>query len=108
MAGSFGTLDWSLWLRGLISGFVSGGASAVVSGFTVSAVDPDHFNAATPKFYGLIAAVFLSSGVLSALNFLKQQPLPPTTTVTTTIDVKQDPLPPKVTTITQETKVTPQ
>ena len=72
-----GKLDWQRWLYGLAAGFVGGGASAVVGGITVSAIDSDHFNFMHMKFYALIGAMFLANGLTHAFAYLKQSPLPP-------------------------------
>ena len=43
----FGDLDVAEWIRGAIAAFVSGGASAVTSGITVSALDNKDYNLTT-------------------------------------------------------------
>jgi hypothetical protein len=70
------SLDIDGWLRGLFSAGISGGASAVVGGFTVSGMDPKDYNFATAKFYILIGALFTTNAVVSIAKFLSQQPLP--------------------------------
>ncbi len=84
--GRLGYLDWSDWLYGLISGFISGGAAAVVSGVVVSFKDPDHFNPITEgkNFFELVLTVFLVSGTLAAMNYLHNKPLPAKVVETTT------------------------
>jgi hypothetical protein len=112
--GSFGTLDWGDWAYGLISGFVSGGASAVTSAFVVSATDPGNdFKFGSPQSLHLMLWVFLVSGLLSAFAFLRSKPLPglkQTETTTKRIEIEateSKPIPPPPTTITtvKETRV---
>jgi len=69
-------LNWSAWLYGLLSGFIGGGAGAIVSGVTVSMIFPQDFGPTSGKFWSLIAALFLSHGAVCAAAFLKQSPLP--------------------------------
>ncbi len=73
---NFGDLDVGEWLRGGASAFISGGAGAVTAGFVVGANDPTHYNPSTWKFYELVFSVFLTSGLLSAMNFWRTKPLP--------------------------------
>jgi hypothetical protein len=83
IALGFGRLDWSQWLYGIFAGFIGGGAGAVVSGVTVSAVDPADFNFSTGKFYVLVLTIFTANGLLNMFAFLHQNPLPAVRTVTT-------------------------
>lgn len=69
-------LDIDAWLRGLFSAGISGGASAVVGGFTVSGMDPHDYNFSQPKFYILVGALFATNAVVSIAKFLSTQPLP--------------------------------
>jgi hypothetical protein len=69
-------LEIDSWLRGLFSAGISGGASAVVGGFTVSGMDPKDYNFSEPKFYILVGALFLTNAVVSMAKFLAAQPLP--------------------------------
>lgn len=97
-------LDVSGWLRGLIGAGISGGASAVTSGFVVSVNDPDHYGFGSHKFYILVFSVFAASGVVSMAKFLSNTPLPVEKTITTTTAVtKQGEKPPIVTTTVAET-----
>jgi hypothetical protein len=68
-------LDWSHWLYGLFSGFIGGGATAGTS-FVGLAVG----NAISPAVHEMdfkqLGTVFLSSGIVAALFYLKQSPLP--------------------------------
>jgi hypothetical protein len=65
-------------LHGLFAALIGGGASAVVSGVTVSAIDPANFNLSTNLGHTaeLAATLFVVNGLLSAFAYLKQSPLP--------------------------------
>lgn len=71
-----GGLDFKDWFKGLVAAFVSGGASAVTSGFTVSALDPKGYNFQSSKIYTLMLAMFLVNGIMGAMMFLRQKPVP--------------------------------
>ena len=105
----FGDLDFSDWVRGLVAAFISGGASAVTSGIVVSVKDPDHYAPMTHNFFELVGAVFVMSGIVSAMAFLRNKPLPEVKTVTTTTQKteKVGEPPAKVVTTVQETHVEP-
>jgi hypothetical protein len=80
----FGQFDFGDWLYGLFSGFISGGATAIVSTFGVSAIDPGDVNLQHPaKFFAIMGVIFLVSGAISAANFLVKRPLPGVKQVTT-------------------------
>lgn len=102
----FGQFDFADWLYGLFSGFISGGATAIVSTFGVSAIDPGDVNLQHPhKFFSIMGVIFIVSGVVSAANFLTKRPLPSVRVVTTTqqtTEVLADP-PKKVVTTVAET-----
>lgn len=93
LPGNIGYLDWSNWAYGLVSGIISGGASAVVSGMTVVAMDPSDYNFHTGKFYTLVALLFLVNGTMGAMMFLRNQPLPSKITVkeTDTTETRRNP-----------------
>jgi hypothetical protein len=76
IATAASNLDLNGWLRGLFSAGISGGASAVVGGFTVSGMDPKDYNFAQSKFYILVGALFVTNAVVSVAKFLAAQPLP--------------------------------
>ncbi len=78
-------LDFEGWLRGLFSAGISGGASAIVGGITVSGMDSKDYNFYTPKFYVLIGALFLANAIVSMSKFLSAQPLPGLKQVETTV-----------------------
>jgi hypothetical protein len=81
-----GDLDFSEWFRGLVASFISGGASAVSGGITVSALDSKDYNFQTglPKLLTLMGVMFLVNGILSMMLFLRQSPVPSHKTVMTT------------------------
>lgn len=70
-----------LWLHGLAAAAIGGGSSAVTGSVSVNLIDPDHFNLATHaallKMLELIVVLFVMNGILSAMAYLKQAPLPP-------------------------------
>jgi len=90
-------LDFTTWIRGLMSAAISGGASAITGGITVSGLAPDQFNFQTGKFYVLVGTLFAVNATVSIAKFLQAHPIPdlktvevteqagtPTKTVTTT------------------------
>jgi hypothetical protein len=105
---NLGSLDFADWIRGLVGGFIAGGAGAVTSGPTLALVDPEHFNVHTAEFYQAVGAIFLSNGLVGAMLFLHQKPLPAAKTVTVTAQQKTV-TPTGATTVTnmQQTTVEP-
>jgi len=71
-------LNWGVWLYGLVSGFIGGGASAVVSAFVLPNLDPQDFNFGVGLHKMLVAmgSFFLAHGILVAAAFLAKSPLP--------------------------------
>ncbi len=61
------------WLRGLASAGISGGASAIVGGITVTGMDPAHYNFFQAKFYILVGALFTANAIVSISKFLSTQ-----------------------------------
>lgn len=101
-----GELNWGAWLYGLFAGAIAGGASAVVSGVTVSLLDPKDYGVGSGNFFTLVGTVFITNAAMSMFLYLKQSPLPSVKTVTTVETVKQQQYPPAiVTTTVQETKI---
>lgn len=106
LPGKMGYLDWTNWAYGLFSGFISGGASAVISGTVVAIKDPKDFAVGSANFFQLVGWVFLTAGVLAAMNFLHNKPLPTyvqTETTTKRIEIEatnSNPIPPSPTVIT--------
>lgn len=97
-------MQWSDWLYGLFSGAISGGASAVIAGVSVSLIDPKDWAVGTVKFFELVFSVFVSSGLLAGLNFMASHPLPSRTQTVTTVQAVEQKGDTVVTTKIQETK----
>ena len=102
-------LDYESWIRGLFSAGISGGASAIVGGITVSGMDSKDYNFYSQKFYILVGALFLANALVSMAKFLSTQPLPAlkevVTTVQTLTPARGDE--PKTLTTVKETHVEP-
>lgn len=98
LPGTLGTLDFSDWLLGMWSAFITGGASAVVSGFVVAGQDSEHFAIGSSHSFNLMGTVFLMSGFLNMMAFLRNKPAPDVKVVTTTIQTvdKMKPVSPNV------------
>lgn len=64
------------WFHGLLSAFVTGGASAATAGVGTSVAHAAGAGVA-PLDAKQLGVVLLSSGVFGALAYLKQSPLPP-------------------------------
>jgi hypothetical protein len=109
LPGNLGTLDFSDWLYGLASAFISGGATAITGGAAVGVSDPDHFNIHTKDLWIVMGVMFVFSGVSNGANFLRTRPLPALKTTVTTVkstELKQDPVS-RVETTVQQTVVQP-
>ena len=102
-----GNLDFDTWIRGLLSAGISGGASAVSSGFGSVVLDPKDFNPQTGKLYELMVVTFAFSAFISIAKFLQMNPLPTKTVVTTVQTTEQGFVPPKVVTTVEETHIEP-
>lgn len=101
-------LDFNGWLRGLFSAGISGGASAIVGGFTVSGMDPHDYNFSNAKFYILVGALFATNAIVSMAKFLSASPLPGVKEVTaTTQTITSANAPTKVIETVQEKHVEP-
>lgn len=108
MLATMTALDFNGWLRGLFSAGISGGASAIVGGFTVSGMDPHDYNFSNAKFYILVGALFATNAIVSMAKFLAASPLPGIKEVTTTKQtVTSDTAPTKVIETIQEKHVEP-
>ena len=70
MANLFVTMNWRLWVRGLIAAVINSAAGAG----TMALVEPEHFNIheGLPKLGTLMVALAISG----ALLYLKEHPLP--------------------------------
>lgn len=62
--------DWKVWIKGLISAGIGGGATA----FSTMVVAPETFN--FQEGLTKTAAVAGVSAIVSVANYLKQSPLP--------------------------------
>ena len=69
---------WKIWVHGLGSAFIGGGASGVVAAQAAMGIAPNTFNYSSGlgKMLRLGGVVFLISGALSAFGYLKTSPLP--------------------------------
>jgi len=99
LPAGFGNLDFTDWLRGLVSAFVSGGATGASAAFVGSTLTKD-LAVGTSKFFIELLAVFTISGTLSMLNFLRTKPIPDMKIVTTTVQMAQQSLNPPATVVT--------
>lgn len=66
-----------LWLQGVIGGFIGGGASAITAGIVVPAMDKGgDFQMLTWQWFEMVGAMFFTAGVIGAMLYLKQHPVP--------------------------------
>lgn len=76
------------WLYGLGSASIGGGAAAIISGVSSMGIAPDKFNLQNAAGFGhlleMVVINFIFSGILSAVFYLRQSPLPPETFTETT------------------------
>lgn len=86
LPGGLGSLDFSDWFRGLVAAFIGGGAGAVSAGFSVIVQDPHDYNVYTRKLYTLMLMCFIINGIISAMAFLHQRPVPELRVVKTTVE----------------------
>jgi len=99
---SAGNLDLGGWVRGLIGAGISGGSSAIVSGFVVMSTDPHDWNFAEGKFWVLLGAMFGANAIVSMAKFLQGRPLPDVKQVTTKVETTEISKKPTVTVTTVE------
>lgn len=101
-------LEWGLWLYGLGSAFIGGGAGGVGAAIGAAILDPTHFNVLHPgPLLLLMASTFAASGVTPFFAYLKQYPLPSLVTETETKTTRMQANPPAIieqTVRTTETK----
>lgn len=71
-------LRWDLWLYGLVSAFIGGGAGAFASGQAVTLVDPDHFNihGGLHALLAVMGITFIGAAIPAGMAYLKAHPLP--------------------------------
>lgn len=80
----FGKLDWSDWIRGIFAAFIGGGATAVSGAFALVLNDPKDFNIQTGMFWTTVTTMFVISGFINLMMFLRSKPVPEYKVVTTT------------------------
>ncbi len=85
---NLGRFDFTNWIVGLVSAFISGGAGAFLTGTGIMVTDPVYFTSHPWTSFRVYILTFLSTGVFSMMNFLHQQPFPKTLISSTT--VKED------------------
>lgn len=102
-------LDWGQWLYGAVATFISGMASAVVTGSIVASVDPKDFAPGTEKFWVAVGLSLLAHGGINLFMYLKDKPLPALKTVEVTTQTLEIPRggSPQVTTTVKETMQVP-
>jgi hypothetical protein len=105
LPAGFGDLDWSDWIRGLVSAVVSGGAGAVSAAFVTAAQDPAKMGIGSLNSIELMFSIFFVTGLFNMFAFLRTKPIPDVKTVVTTVrkvEVAGNP-PATTTTTVQET-----
>ena len=92
--------DPLVWLAGLLSAFLSGGAGAVTAGISAIAIAPDKFNLqdGLKHTLTLMGTNFLVAGLFGFFTRLQKSPLPEvvldqTTTITRTTSTKVEQTP---------------
>lgn len=83
--GFLGDVDLTDWVRGLLGGLISGGASAVTGAFSAAVVDPKDFGLLTSNSFKMMGVMFLFNGILGAAAFLAKKPIPDLKHVETTV-----------------------
>jgi len=78
LPANLGTLDWSNWLRGVIGGFIGGGAGAFGAGSSAMLfLDPAYLAShGTGIVLKLMSGTFLISGITGMMLFLAKEPIP--------------------------------
>jgi len=85
-------VGWTNWFRGIMAGFIGGGAGAFSGGLAGILVAPDQVNFAHPRaLLNIMAGTFLINGCLHMMAFLAQNPVPSVTTISSTQKVTQVP-----------------
>lgn len=108
LPAGLGELDFSDWVRGILAAFIGGGASAVTSGMVVSLSDPKDYAIGSAKFFSLVGAVFVMSGFMNAMAFLRTKPLPEMKKVERTVATTEAPgKSPIVVSTVKETSIEP-
>ena len=91
---SISQLAWGVWLRGIIAGFIGGGASAFGGGMGAMIAAPDQVNFSHPgTLFKIMAVSFAVNGTFHMMAFLAQKPVPDIITTTTETTIKSSPSP---------------
>jgi hypothetical protein len=69
-------LDFKGWLYGFFHATISGGATAVVGGFSASVLKPNDFSFASADSLKLMGMMFIFNFALSGFLYLKDSPIP--------------------------------
>lgn len=102
-----GHFAWDDWFYGLVAAGISGGANAVYGAFGVAIIDPDHFKLGGTDSFELAGMLFLFTGFVSMMNFLRTKALPDRIVTTTVAATKQEGQPAKIVTTVQEVRAVP-
>lgn len=65
-------LSLELWLKGLLAAAITGAANCI----SVIIVDPDHFSPSAVGGFKKLGAIALGGGIVGAVMYLKQSPVP--------------------------------
>ena len=83
--GKLQHLDFLGWFYGLMAAIVSGGSSSVTSAVAAGFLDPEKFNLTNPMAtIKLMLSVFVLNALLGMFLYLKQSPIPPVVSETST------------------------
>lgn len=82
--------DPLVWFRGLLAAFIGGGAASVASGVISIAQTPEEYNlkGGLHNLLVMVGGTFGVSGIISAMAYLKQSPLPELEEFDTTFTTK--------------------
>lgn len=83
--GGGSRLAWGSWMRGIIAGFIGGGAGAFSGGVGALISAPDQFNFGHPRvLLQTMGGMFLITGLMHTMAYLAQKPIPDVVMTTTT------------------------
>lgn len=71
-----GHWDWANWIRGLLSGAISGACTSALSTGFLAVKDPKDFALGTTDQIQMSAVIAAGGFVVAFLNYLRQNPLP--------------------------------
>lgn len=69
-------LQWSGWLRGLVSAIIGGGSSAVTGAFVLPVADNEHLAMGSHAWWAAVVTLFLANAGLHGFAYLSKQPVP--------------------------------